>query len=210
MSILPSVLVRCRRHVLRTRCAGSTLPMLRAGSTRSFHQGPPGSRPPPAPKTIDGIQHIIGVSSAKGGVGKSTTAGKKSFDQVPHPLQTIVNPGHKLMVLPQPLLPSLPFPYFRIVNLALGLKALGLQVGLLDGDIYGPSIPRLMNIQDKPLINAEEKMIPLESYGIKCMSMGFLMDSDSAAIWRGPMVMAASEQLLHQEDPSHIYVAIAH
>jgi len=106
------------------------------------------SHGPPKATPIPGIKSIIAVSSAKGGVGKSTTA----------------------------------------VNLALALSAKGQRIGLLDADVYGPSIPIMMKLRGaKPALTNENKMIPLVNYGVKCMSMGFLVEEDSAVIWRGPM-----------------------
>ncbi len=82
------------------------------------------------------------------------------------------------------------------VNLALGFAASGLKVGLLDADIYGPSQPRMMGISDKPS-SADGKILePMENYGIKVMSMGFLVDEETPMIWRGPMVMSALQQML--------------
>jgi ATP-binding protein involved in chromosome partitioning len=82
------------------------------------------------------------------------------------------------------------------VNLALGLKANGLRVGLLDADIYGPSMPRMMAITGKPS-SADGKMLqPMENYGVKVMSMGFLVAEDTPMIWRGPMVQSALQQML--------------
>lgn len=81
-------------------------------------------------------------------------------------------------------------------NLALGLKAQGLRVGLLDADIYGPSVPRLFGITAKPHTNAEGLLEPLIGHGIKVMSIGFLVAEEAAMIWRGPMVMSALTQLL--------------
>ncbi|XP_029642500.2 iron-sulfur protein NUBPL-like isoform X1 [Octopus sinensis] len=114
----------------------------------------------PKKKPIDGIKHVIVVSSAKGGVGKSTTA----------------------------------------VNLALGLAALDKDktVGILDADIFGPSIPKMMNLQEEPELNHANMMIPLKNFGIKCMSMGFLVDEKSPIVWRGPMVISAIDKLLRQ------------
>jgi len=83
------------------------------------------------------------------------------------------------------------------VNFAVALKQLGLKVGILDADIYGPSIPRMMGISGKPQANVNNKLIPLENYGIKCMSIGFLISVDTPAIWRGPMVMKALEQMFN-------------
>jgi ATP-binding protein involved in chromosome partitioning len=82
------------------------------------------------------------------------------------------------------------------LNLALGLRGLGLRVGLLDADIYGPSMPRLTGIREKPELNDERKMIPIERFGLSIMSIGFLVDEDTAMIWRGPMVMSAITQML--------------
>nr|WP_041757659.1 Mrp/NBP35 family ATP-binding protein [Bradyrhizobium sp. ORS 278] len=82
------------------------------------------------------------------------------------------------------------------INLALGLRDLGLKVGLLDADIYGPSVPRLTGLQEKPELTPEKKMIPLSRFGLSIMSIGFLVDEDSALVWRGPMVMSAINQML--------------
>jgi len=82
------------------------------------------------------------------------------------------------------------------LNLALGLRDLGLRVGLLDADIYGPSVPRLTGIREKPQLNDERKMIPIARFGLAIMSIGFLVEEDTAMIWRGPMVMSAITQML--------------
>ena len=82
------------------------------------------------------------------------------------------------------------------LNLALGLRDLGLRVGLLDADIYGPSVPRLTGIRQKPALNAEKKMIPIQRFGLAIMSIGFLVEEETAMIWRGPMVMSAITQML--------------
>jgi ATP-binding protein involved in chromosome partitioning len=84
------------------------------------------------------------------------------------------------------------------LNLALGLRDLGLKVGLLDADIYGPSVPRLTGINHKPELNDDRKMIPIERFGLSIMSIGFLVDEDTAMIWRGPMVMSAITQMLRE------------
>jgi ATP-binding protein involved in chromosome partitioning len=82
------------------------------------------------------------------------------------------------------------------LNLALGLRDLGLRVGLLDADIYGPSVPRLTGIREKPQLNDDKKMIPIARFGLAIMSIGFLVAEDTAMIWRGPMVMSAITQML--------------
>ena len=108
-------------------------------------------------RAIDGVKHIIAISSGKGGVGKSTVA----------------------------------------TNLALALAKSGHAVGLLDADIYGPSIPRMLGaLNQKPELGEDRKLIPLERFGIKLMSMGFLVDEDLAVVWRGPMLFKAMDQFL--------------
>lgn len=82
------------------------------------------------------------------------------------------------------------------LNLALGLRDLGLRVGLLDADIYGPSVPRLTGLHEKPELDGERKMIPLRRFGLAIMSIGFLVEEETAMIWRGPMVMSAVTQML--------------
>ena len=99
---------------------------------------------------IQGTKFTIAISSAKGGVGKSTFA----------------------------------------TNLALALKKIGCKVGLLDADIYGPSLPKLFSINEKPQSDGKT-LIPIKKYDIQCMSIGFLTDEQTPMIWRGPMVTSA-------------------
>lgn len=80
-------------------------------------------------------------------------------------------------------------------NLAVSLRRQGYEVGLLDADIYGPSLPLMMNLHGKPMAGADEKVQPLIAYGVKCMSIGFFVDEREPIIWRGPMVMGAVRQL---------------
>ena len=111
-------------------------------------------KPPPKQfvKTpINGTKFTLLVSSAKGGVGKSTVA----------------------------------------VNLAFALQNLGLKIGILDADVYGPSLPKLMNINEKPKSEDGKAMIPVEKFDAQCMSMGLLVDELTPMIWRGPMVISA-------------------
>ena len=82
------------------------------------------------------------------------------------------------------------------VNLAVAMAADGARVGLLDCDVYGPSIPRLMHLSGKPDTVGDSQLMPMENYNVKCMSMGFLVEEDTPMIWRGPMVMSALEQML--------------
>ena len=82
------------------------------------------------------------------------------------------------------------------VNLALALKEQGLKVGILDADVYGPSMPRLLGLKGQPQQVSGDKLAPMEAYGLKVMSMGFLVDEETPMIWRGPMVMSALSQML--------------
>ena len=100
---------------------------------------------------IKGTKFTIAISSAKGGVGKSTFA----------------------------------------MNFAIALKALGARVGIFDADIYGPSLPKMMSINEKPKSEDGKNMTPINQYGVQCMSIGFLVDKDTPMIWRGPMVTSA-------------------
>ncbi|MHA7969957.1 Mrp/NBP35 family ATP-binding protein [Rhizobium sp. CAU 1783] len=84
------------------------------------------------------------------------------------------------------------------VNLALAMKANGLKVGILDADVYGPSMPRLLGISGRPQQIENRIIVPMENYGIKAMSMGFLVDEGTAMIWRGPMVQSALMQMLRE------------
>jgi len=108
------------------------------------------SRKTPVKNPIQGTKFTIAVSSAKGGVGKSTFA----------------------------------------TNLALALKSAGCKVGLLDADIYGPSIPKMFGIDEKPKSDGQ-KLDPVVKFDIQCMSIGFLTDEQTPMIWRGPMVTSA-------------------
>jgi ATP-binding protein involved in chromosome partitioning len=82
------------------------------------------------------------------------------------------------------------------VNLALALAQLGFSTGLLDADVYGPSIPLMLGVSGNPLVNAQQKLIPLEQHGLKVMSMGFLLRPDQAVVWRGPMVHGVVRQFI--------------
>jgi ATP-binding protein involved in chromosome partitioning len=83
------------------------------------------------------------------------------------------------------------------VNLAVSFARQGHRTGLLDADIYGPSLPRMLGVHRKPEVR-DEKMIPIEAWGLSCMSIGFLVDEETPMIWRGPMVMGALEQMMGQ------------
>jgi ATP-binding protein involved in chromosome partitioning len=84
------------------------------------------------------------------------------------------------------------------VNLALGLQAIGLKAGIMDADIYGPSQPRLLGLSGKPHVTEQNKLKPMEAYGLKAMSMGFMVDEGTPIVWRGPMVVQALNQMLRE------------
>jgi len=86
------------------------------------------------------------------------------------------------------------------VNLACALAQDGGEIGLLDCDIYGPSVPLMMGVNERPLVSPEEKLVPLMSHGVKLMSMGFLLEGDQPVIWRGPMIMKTIQQFVMQVD----------
>lgn len=94
------------------------------------------------------------------------------------------------------------------VNLALGLQANGLRVGILDADIYGPSMPRLLHISGRPETVSGRVLKPMEGYGLKVMSMGFLVDEETPMIWRGPMVMSALTQMLREVEWGELDVLV--
>jgi len=109
---------------------------------------------------LPGVANVVAVSSAKGGVGKSTVA----------------------------------------VNLALALARDGTRVGLLDADIYGPSLPVLIGVREAPEIREGDRIQPLAAHGLALMSMGFLADQEAPVIWRGPLLAQAVQQFLQQVD----------
>jgi len=93
-------------------------------------------------------------------------------------------------------------------NLALALARLGLAVGVLDADIYGPSQPRMLGIGGRPTSPDGKTLKPMENYGVKCMSMGFLVAEDTPMIWRGPMVQSALQQMLRDVDWGELDVLV--
>lgn len=128
-------------------------------SDEAVNQGVPA--PATGLKPVPGIDRILVVASAKGGVGKSTVA----------------------------------------VNLAAAMAKAGMRVGLLDADIYGPSIPTMMGtVNAEPATSAGKKLVPVEAHGMKTLSIGYLSDPDAPMIWRGPIVMSAITQLLNDAE----------
>ncbi|MBW2254376.1 MAG: Mrp/NBP35 family ATP-binding protein [Deltaproteobacteria bacterium] len=113
---------------------------------------------PVVEQEIEGVKHVVVVSSAKGGVGKSTIA----------------------------------------TNLAVALSQLGHPTGLMDADLYGPSVPRMMNVTNAPMVDDDQHIIPPSSYGVRCLSVGMLVPEEEAVIWRGPLVMNVLRQFLQQ------------
>ncbi len=94
------------------------------------------------------------------------------------------------------------------VNIALGLAANGERVGILDADIYGPSMPRLLGIRGRPQTVDGKTLRPMENFGLKVMSMGFLVDEETPMIWRGPMVISALTQMLREVDWGELDVLV--
>ncbi|KAH8791891.1 nucleotide binding protein-like protein [Hyaloscypha finlandica] len=139
--------LRCLQHE-------NPLGLPRTGSIPRMQRGLPQRR------NIKDVKKVIAVSSAKGGVGKSTIA----------------------------------------VNLALAFAKRGLRSGILDTDIFGPSIPTLLNLSGEPRLSSNNQLIPLSNYGVKSMSMGYLVGDEAPVVWRGLMVMKALQQLLHEVD----------
>ena len=86
------------------------------------------------------------------------------------------------------------------INLALGLRGLGLSVGVLDADIHGPSVPTLLGLRGQPRVGPDRRLQPMAAYGLKAMSMGLLVDEETAMVWRGPMVMSALTQMIAEVD----------
>ncbi|KAK3902518.1 P-loop containing nucleoside triphosphate hydrolase protein [Staphylotrichum tortipilum] len=143
-------------HTSRVLHHENPLGLPHKGTIPRFQRGLPQKRP------IKGVSHIVAVSSAKGGVGKSTVA----------------------------------------ANLALALARLGLRAGILDTDIFGPSIPTLFDLAGtEPRLTENNQLLPLTNYGVKTMSLGYLHPDESApVVWRGPMLLKAVQQLLHDVD----------
>jgi ATP-binding protein involved in chromosome partitioning len=94
------------------------------------------------------------------------------------------------------------------VNLALGLRALGLKVGILDADVYGPSLPTLLGLSGQPRVGPDRRLLPMQAYGLKAMSMGLVVDEETAMVWRGPMVMSAITQMLAEVDWGRLDVLV--
>ncbi|KAK8085313.1 hypothetical protein PG997_006584 [Apiospora hydei] len=129
-------------HTLRALQHENPLGLPRTGTIPRMQRGLPERRP------IKDVKKVVAVSSAKGGVGKSTVAGHRT--------------------------------------------------GILDTDIFGPSIPTLFNLSEEPRLSSNNQLIPLSNYGVKTMSMGYLVGEDAPVVWRGLMVMKALQQLLHE------------
>jgi ATP-binding protein involved in chromosome partitioning len=94
------------------------------------------------------------------------------------------------------------------VNLALGLRALGLKVGILDADVHGPSLPTLLNLTRKPRLGPDRRLLPVPAHGLMAMSMGLMVEDETAMIWRGPMVTSAITQMLAEVDWGRLDVLI--
>jgi len=152
----------------------------------------------PAKSQIPGFRKAL-ITAAKGVAGVNNVSVNVSMKIVPHSVQRGVQllPKVKNIVAVASGKGGVG-KSTTAVNLALALAAEGASVGLLDADIYGPSIPMMMGIAGKPESEDGQTMEPLENYGVQVMSIGFLVAQDEAMIWRGPMATQALEQLLRQ------------
>ncbi|KAI0965348.1 P-loop containing nucleoside triphosphate hydrolase protein [Xylaria arbuscula] len=139
-------------QTLRSLQHENPLGLPRTGSIPRMQRGLPERR------KIKDVAKVVAVSSAKGGVGKSTVA----------------------------------------ANLSLAFARMGHRTGILDTDIFGPSIPTLFNLSGEPRLSSNNQLLPLSNYGVKTMSMGYLVGEDAPVVWRGLMVMKALQQLLHE------------
>ena len=150
---VPPVLEREIAAALAERGLRARLSVAGTAAPAAARPGPPSAEGAELP----GVRAVIAVSSAKGGVGKSTVA----------------------------------------TNLACALSVLGLKVGLLDADVYGPSLPIMMGTDARPHAAGGNRFHPVERYGVRCISMGFFLDETSPVIWRGPMVAGLVRQFLN-------------
>ncbi|KAI1434069.1 P-loop containing nucleoside triphosphate hydrolase protein [Xylaria sp. CBS 124048] len=139
-------------HTLRSLQHENPLGLPRTGSIPRMQRGLPEKR------KIKDVAKVVAVSSAKGGVGKSTVA----------------------------------------ANLSLAFARMGYRAGILDTDIFGPSIPTLFDLSGEPRLSSNNQLLPLSNYGVKTMSMGYLVGEEAPVVWRGLMVMKALQQLLHE------------
>ncbi|KAI1163391.1 P-loop containing nucleoside triphosphate hydrolase protein [Nemania serpens] len=155
-------------RTLRSLQHENPLGLPRTGSIPRMQRGLPERR------KIKDVAKVIAVSSAKGGVGKSTVAGSS-----------------KSRLLFSPAEPAVP-------NLSLAFARMGYRAGILDTDIFGPSIPTLFDLSGEPRLSSDNQLLPLSNYGVKTMSMGYLVGEDAPVVWRGLMVMKALQQLLHE------------
>src|SRR5438309_2239592 len=103
---------------------------------------------------------------------------------------------------------SITVPVERAGELELGLQAIGLETGILDADIYGPSQPRLLGLAGRPQVAHGNTLRPMQAFGLKAMSMGFLVDEGTPIIWRGPMVVSALTQMLRDVDWGELDVLV--
>jgi ATP-binding protein involved in chromosome partitioning len=152
----------------------------------------------PAKSQIPGFRKAL-IAAAKGVAGVANVSVNMSVKIVPHSVQRGVQllPKVKNIVAVASGKGGVG-KSTTAVNLALALAAEGASVGLLDADIYGPSIPMMMGIDGRPESDDGQTMEPMENYGVQVMSIGFLVAQDEAMIWRGPMATQALEQLLRQ------------
>jgi ATP-binding protein involved in chromosome partitioning len=161
---------------------------LRPGSDKAEVREELARRVDEVARRVPGVTDVrVAVTGADQGRGRDPFAGRASLPGVQHVIAVASGKGGvgKSTVA---------------VNLALALAEVSHGVGIADMDVYGPSLPMMLGIDERPQVTAERRIRPLERYGLKVMSMGFFLDEQSPVIWRGPIVMGIVRQFLHDVD----------
>ncbi|KAJ5666482.1 ATPase-like ParA/MinD, partial [Penicillium maclennaniae] len=203
-SCAPNAVSRRAFSTFRVLKHDNPLGLPRSGTPPSF----PRRRGLPEKRKIRDVKKVVAVSSAKGGVGKSTVAGGLIALSAPICFLFAFNALRVSVSLCFPIKAKLVAEY--TVNLALSFARRGIKAGILDTDIFGPSIPTLLNLSGEPRLDENNCLVPLTNYGLKSMSMGYLLPQTQADTttgevpmdttpisWRGLMVTKAMHQLLH-------------
>ena len=161
--------------------------------------GPGGARPAPKPASVSPPEHPrVQAARARGAAGDGGAAPARpappAAGGAPRQAQNVPGVKHLIAVASGK---GGVGKSTTTVNLALGFQALGLKAGIMDADIYGPSQPRLLGLKGRPEVSGKA-LQPMQAYGIKVMSMGFMVDEGTPVVWRGPMVVQALNQMLRE------------